>query len=445
MSETHAPTEDHEEPERYEIRLKGYLDDRWAVRFEGLKFTHESDGTTILCGPVVDQSELHGLLRKVRDLGIPLLSVMSVEFGQADASDAKRNIKMISNNKSAGTDQLGKDNHMKAIVYAEYGSPDVLQLKEVEKPSPTPALAGGAREEDEVLVKIHAASVNPADWHLMRAEPFLARLENGLRRPKNTRLGVDIAGRVEAIGKDVTQFQPGDEVFGEKFETGLGGFADYVSVLERALALKPTNVSFEAAAAVPLAALTALQGLRNKGQIQPGQKILINGASGGVGTFAVQIAKALGTEVTGVCSTRNLDMVRSIGADHVVDYTKDDFTRNGGQYDLIFDAVGNRSVSDLKRALSPNGICVIAGFTTMSLLFESMVLGPLMSMIGSKKIGRMDTVHTNKDDLLFLKELLEAGKVVPVIDRCYPLSETAEAIRYLETGRARGKVIIMVA
>jgi 2-desacetyl-2-hydroxyethyl bacteriochlorophyllide A dehydrogenase len=326
--------------------------------------------------------------------------------------------------------------NMKAIVYTEYGSPDVLQLKEVEIPSP---------KEDEVLVKVHAASVNAADWHLMRAEPFLARLENGLQKPKNTRLGADIAGRVVAIGSHVTQFRPGDEVFGEKFETGLGGFAEYVSIPEKALALKPTNVSFEAAAAVPLAALTALQGLRTKGQIQSGQKVLINGASGGVGTFAVQIAKALGTEVTGVTSTRNLEMVRSIGANYVLDYTKEDFARNGRHYDLIFDAVGNRSVSDYQRALSPSGICVIAGFTTLSLLFESMVLGPLVSMVGSKKIGRMDTVQTSKEDLLFLKELLEAGKVVPVIDHCYPLSETADAIRYLETGRARGKVIITVA
>jgi NADPH:quinone reductase-like Zn-dependent oxidoreductase len=322
---------------------------------------------------------------------------------------------------------------MKAIVYTEYGSPDVLQLKEVEKPSP---------KENEVLVKVYASSLNAADWHLMRAEPFLARLENGLQKPRNTRLGVDIAGRVEAIGDKVTQFRPGDEVFGEKFETGLGGFAEYASVPEKALALKPTSISFEAAAAVPLAALTALQGLRTKGQIQSGQKVLVNGASGGVGTFAVQIAKALGTEVTGVCSGRNLDMVRSIGADHVVDYTKEDFTSNGQQYDLIFDAVGNHSVSDLKRALSPNGICVIAGFTTLSLLFESMLLGPLTSMIGSKKIGRMDTVHTNKEDLLFLKDLLEAGKVVPVIDRSYPLREVPEAIRYLEEEHARGKVVI---
>ena len=324
---------------------------------------------------------------------------------------------------------------MKAIVFTEYGSPDVLQLKELEKPSP---------KEDEVLVKVHAAAGNPLDWHFMRGEPFLARLENGVQKPKITRLGADIAGRVEAVGNHVTQFQPGDEVFGEKFESGLGGFATYVCVPESALALKPANVSFEAAAAVPIAALTALQGLR-KGQIRSGQKVLINGASGGVGTFAVQIAKALGTEVTGVSSTRNLDMVRSIGADHVVDYTKEDFTRNGQQYDLIFDAVGNRSLSEYKRALSPDGICVIAGFTTLSRLFEHMVLGPLTSMIGSKKIGMMDTAHTNKDDLLFLKGLLEAGKIVPVIDRCYPLSETAEAIRYLETGRARGKVIITVA
>ena len=342
---------------------------------------------------------------------------------------------MISDKRSERMDQLRKETHMKAIVFTEYGSPDVLQLKEVEKPSP---------KEDEVLVKVHAAAGNPLDWHFMRGEPFLARLENGVQKPKITRLGADIAGRVEAVGNHVTQFQPGDEVFGEKFESGLGGFAEYVSVPERALALKPANVSFEAAAAVPIAALTALQGLR-KGQIRSGQKVLINGASGGVGTFAVQIAKALGTEVTGVSSTRNLDMVRSIGADHVVDYTKEDFTRNGQQYDLIFDAVGNRSLSEYKRALSPDGICVIAGFTTLSRLFEHMVLGPLTSMIGSQKIGMMDTAHTNKDDLLFIKGLLEAGKIVPVIDRCYPLSETAEAIRYLETGRARGKVIITVA
>ena len=317
---------------------------------------------------------------------------------------------------------------MKAIVYTEYGPPEVLQLKEVERPVP---------RDDEVLVKIHAASANAADWHLMRAEPFLARLENGLLKPKNTKLGADVAGRVEGVGRNVTQFQAGDEVFGSMPLNELGTFAEYLCALEDALALKPARLTFEQAAAVPLAAFTALQGLRDKGQIQPGQKVLINGASGGVGTFAVQIAKSYGTEVTGVCSTRNLDLVRSIGADHVIDYTQEDFTRNGQHYDLIFDAVGNRSISDYQRALSPHGICSVAGFTSLSRLFQVMFLG-------GKKIGLMETAKANKKDLVIIQELLEAGKVVPVIDRSYPLSEVPEAIRYLETGHARGKVVITV-
>jgi NADPH:quinone reductase-like Zn-dependent oxidoreductase len=317
---------------------------------------------------------------------------------------------------------------MKAIVYTEYGPPEVLQLKEVERPVP---------RDDEVLVKIHAASANAADWHLMRAEPFLARLENGLLKPKNTKLGADVAGRVEGVGRNVTQFQAGDEVFGSMPLNELGTFAEYLCALEDALALKPARLTFEQAAAVSLAAFTALQGLRDKGQIQPGQKVLINGASGGVGTFAVQIAKSYGTEVTGVCSTRNLDLVRSIGADHVIDYTQEDFTRNGQHYDLIFDAVGNRSISDYQRALSPNGICSVAGFTSLSRLFQVMFLG-------GKKIGLMQTAKANKKDLVIIQELLEAGKVVPVIDRSYSLSEVPEAIRYLETGHARGKVVITV-
>ncbi len=324
---------------------------------------------------------------------------------------------------------------MQAIIYTTYGSPDVLQLNDVEKPTP---------KDNEVLVKVHAASANPLDWHLMRAEPFLARLENGLLKPKNTKLGADVAGRVEAIGRNVTQFQVGDEVFGAISINELGGFAEYVCAPEELLALKPAMITFEQAAAVPIAAFTALQGLRNKGQIQPGQKVLINGASGGVGTFAVQIAKSFGTEVTGVCSTRNLEMVRSIGADHVIDYTQADFTKNGQRYDLIFDAVGNRSVSDYKRALSPNGICAVAGFTTLSRLFQVIFLGAWVSKTGSKKIGMMQTAKPNQKDLAFLKELLEAGKVVPVIDRRYPLREVADAIRYLEAGHARGKVIITV-
>ncbi|HZJ22688.1 MAG TPA: NAD(P)-dependent alcohol dehydrogenase [Anaerolineales bacterium] len=317
---------------------------------------------------------------------------------------------------------------MKAIVYTKYGSPDVLQFIEVEKPSP---------KDNEVLVKVYAASANPADWHTMRAKPFLARMANGLLKPKIPRLGADLAGRVEAVGKNVKQFQAGDEVFGELPLDGKGSFAEYVCSTEDALALKPARLTFEQAATVPLAAFTALQGLRDKGKIQAGQKVLINGASGGIGTFAVQIAKSFGTEVTGVCSTRNLELVRSIGADHVIDYTREDFTQKDQRYDLIFDTVGNLSISGCKRALSPDGICSVAGFTTMSHLFGVM-------LFGGAKVGMMETASSNKKDLLFLKELLEAGKIVPVIDRQYPLSETAEAIRYLETGRACGKVVIKV-
>ena len=314
---------------------------------------------------------------------------------------------------------------MKAILFTEYGSPDILQFKDVEKPVPG---------DNEVLIKVYAASANPLDWHSMRGAPIVARLEFGLQKPRDPRLGADVAGRIEAVGKNVTQFKIGDEVFGDIFK---GGFAEYACTNEKLLAAKPANTSFEAAAAVPVAALTALQGLRDKGQIRSGQKVLINGASGGVGTFAVQIAKSYGTEVTGVCSTRNLDLVRSIGADHVIDYTKEDFTNNGQRYDLIFDTIGNLSVSGCQRALSPNGICAIAGFTTMFHLFQVM-------LFGGKKVGMMETAKADKKDLLFIKELLETGKVVPVIDRTYPLNETAEAIRYLETSRARGKVVITV-
>ncbi len=326
---------------------------------------------------------------------------------------------------------------MKAIVYHKYGPPDVLELQETKKPSV---------KEGEVLVKVHAASVNPLDWHILRATPFFARAATGLLKPKRKILGADLAGRVEAVGRNVNEFQPGDEVFGDTFgRLGLGAFAEYVCVPENGLVLKPTSTTFEEAAAVPVAALTALQGLRDKGQIQSGQKVLINGASGGVGTFAVQIAKSFGAEVTGVCSTRNLDMVRSIGSDHVIDYTQEDFTKDGQTYDLIYCAVGNRSAADYKRALNSNGICVVAGFTTMShMLFQVLFLGAWVSMTGSKKIGAMGTVIPNKEDLVFIKELLEAGKVVPVIDRRYPLSETAEAIRYLEEGHAQGKVVIAV-
>jgi NADPH:quinone reductase-like Zn-dependent oxidoreductase len=320
---------------------------------------------------------------------------------------------------------------MKAAIYTRYGPPDVVQIEDVEKPVP---------KDNEVLIKVRAASVNALDWHRMRGAPFLARLGEGLRKPKDPRLGADIAGRVEAVGNNVTQFQPGDEVFG----AWTGSFAEYASVPENRVALKPTNSSFEEAAAVPVAAITALQGLRDKGHIHSGQKVLVNGASGGVGTFAVQIAKSFGTEVTGVCSTRNLAMVRSIGADHVIDYTQEDFTRNGQHYDLIYDAVGNRSVSDYQRALNPKGACVIAGFQNLQRLFEHVVLRPLRSKTGNKKVGLMGIAKMNQKDLVYVKELLEAGKVVPVIDRRYPLSGTAEALRYLEEGHARGKVVITI-
>jgi NADPH:quinone reductase-like Zn-dependent oxidoreductase len=320
---------------------------------------------------------------------------------------------------------------MKAIVNTQYGPPDVLQLKEVAKPTP---------QDNEVLVKVHAASLNAGDWHLLRGKPFLMRLMGfGLLKPKHTILGSDIAGRVEAVGRNVKQFQPGDEVFGNI----RGGFAEYVCARENALVLKPANISFEEAAAVPMAAVTALQGLREKGQIQPGQKVLIHGASGGVGTFAVQIAKSFGAEVTAVCSTRNVDMVRSIGADQVIDYTQADFTQNGQRYDLILAVNGYHSISDYKRALNPEGTYVMSGGSNAQ-MFQAMLIGPWISRTGSKKMGFLGVAKVDQKDLVFMNELLEAGKVVPVIDRRYPLRETAEAIRYLEEGHAQGKVVITV-
>ncbi len=321
---------------------------------------------------------------------------------------------------------------MKAVVRTKYGSPDVLQLQEVEKPAPM---------DNAVLIKVQAASVNAADWHLLRADPFLVRLMGeGLLKPKYKILGADVAGRVETVGRNVTQFQPGDEVFGDLAACDWGSFAEYVCASDNALALKPANLTFEEAASVPLAAMTALQGLRDKGKIQRGQKVLINGASGGVGTYAVQIAKSFGAEVTAVCSTRKLEMVRSIGADKVIDYTQEDFTQNGQCYDLILAANGYHPIFDYRRALSPKGIYVMAG-GSMAQMFEALLLGPWISMIGSKKMGSL-TAKSNHKDLVFMKELLEARKVVPVIDRCYSLSEVPEAIRYLEEGHAHGKVVI---
>ena len=323
---------------------------------------------------------------------------------------------------------------MKAIVCTKYGPPDVLQLKEVEKPAP---------KDNEVLVKVHAASVNSWDCDLVKGKPFANRLMTGLLKPKINIFGADIAGRIEAVGKNVKQFKPGDEVFGDLSQCGWGGFAEYVCARENVLALKPASMTFEEAAAVPQAGLLALQGLRDKVQIQPGQKVLINGAGGGAGTFAVQIAKSFGAEVTGVDSTRKLDMMRSIGADQVIDYTQDDFTKNGQVYDLILDVVTYRSIFDYKRALSPKGIYVMLGGGSWARVFQVMFMGPWISMTGSKKMGIL--MHKpNKKDLNFMKKLFEAGKVVPVIDRRYTLSEVAEALRYFGEGHVRGKVVITV-
>jgi NADPH:quinone reductase-like Zn-dependent oxidoreductase len=322
---------------------------------------------------------------------------------------------------------------MKAIVYTSYGPPNVLRLEEVETPTPS---------DDQVLVKVHAASVNRCDCGFVRGRPLAVRLWSGLLRPRIKILGVDIAGRVEAAGRNANQFQPGDDVFGEISVSGWGGFAEYACASENALVSKPVNLTFAEAAAVPLAAVTALQGLRDHGRIRAGQKVLINGASGGVGMFAVQIAKSFGAEVTGVCSTRNLEMARSIGADQVIDYTEDDFTRNEKRYDLIFAVNGYHPISDYRRALNSDGTYVCAG-GSMAQVCQAMFLGPFASMGGSKRMVAMGPTKQSTSDLEFVKELLEAGKVMPVIDKCYPLSEVPEAIRHLEEVHARGKVVIL--
>jgi len=320
---------------------------------------------------------------------------------------------------------------MKAIIFEEYGSPDVLQYTDIEKPTPT---------DDQLLVKVLAAAANPLDWHMMRADPFLVRLGDGLFKPKNNRMGADMAGIVESVGKNVTEFEAGDAVFGEV----PGAFAEYVVVEPKKMAHKPDNISFEQAAAIPVVGFTALQGLRYGGDVQRGQTVLINGASGGIGTVAVQMAKHYGAEVTGVCSGRNIELVCSLGADHAIDYTKEDFTKTGTQYDVIFDTIGNRTSSAYARALNPDGRCVIAGFTTMLHMFPLMLMGALRSKFGSKQIGSMGVANPNKDDLQILANMLQNEQIVPVIDRRFPLSDTADAIRYLETKRARGKVIIQV-
>lgn len=321
---------------------------------------------------------------------------------------------------------------MKAFIYEKYGPPDVVHLLELEKPSP---------KENEVLVKIHAASLNALDWHRLTADIFLLRLMGeGFSKPKNPKLGADIAGRVETVGSQVAEFKPGDEVFGDIAPWGYGAFAEYAAVPERALVAKPANITFEEAAAVPVAGFTALQGLRDVGQIQPGHKVLIQGASGGVGTFAVQLAKTFDAEVTAVCSPRNIDQARALGADHVLDYTKEDFTRGEQKYDLILGVNGYHSLADYRRALKPQGVYVMAGGSPAQ-IFQAMLLGPLMSKKGGIRMGGV-SAKTNQKDLLVLKELLETKRVVPAIDRVFLFEKTIEALRYFGEGHARAKVII---
>jgi NADPH:quinone reductase-like Zn-dependent oxidoreductase len=322
---------------------------------------------------------------------------------------------------------------VKAIVQRKYGPPDVLVLEEAEKPTPG---------EDAVLIKVHAACVNWANLALVRGKPLVLRLAYGLSRPRYEIPGGDLAGTVEAVGRNVAKFKPGDDVYGDLVDSGFGAFAEYTCAPESALAPKPTNLSFEEAAAVPQAALVALQGLRDKGHIQAGQKVLISGASSGNGTFAVQIAKSFGAEVTGVCSTRNLDLVRSIGADHVIDYTREDFSQSEERYDLILSTVGYHPLGNYKRALSPEGIYVMAGGPVPQIVWIGLV-GPMLSEKNGRTLTNLSH-RTSRDDLLIMKELIEAGRVKPVIDRRYPLAEAAEALRYYAQRHSRGKVVITV-
>ncbi|HEY3663339.1 MAG TPA: zinc-binding dehydrogenase [Chthoniobacterales bacterium] len=324
---------------------------------------------------------------------------------------------------------------MKAYLYHNYGSPNVLRIEEVTKPVP---------KDDQVLVKVRAVSLNPLDWHYMRGKPYLIRaFDSGLLRPTNPRLGVDLSGEVEAVGKKVTDFKPGDNVFGHRY----GAFAEYICATEKALVFKPSNVSFEEAAAVPIAGVTALQGLRDKGQLKRGQKVLINGASGGVGTFAVQIAKALGADVTGVCSTRNIDLVRSLGADHVIDYTKEDFTKNGQRYDLILDMVSSHPLSEMRKVMTPHGALVLVGSTDVGDWLKPLgiMLKPAVAgFFGSQKFGSL-LAEITKENLNALRELMQTGKLKPVIDRTYTFGQLPDAMRYLEEGHTRGKVVVTVS
>lgn len=408
MDATATSTRRGDEPEIHEIRLEGHLDDRWSDSVAGLTFTREADGTTTLRGPLPDQAALHGVLKRVRDLGVPIVSVRRMPSGGRDETS------------------------MLAIVQDRYGSADVLVPTVIDRPR-----VG----DDEVLVRVQAAGLSAGDRHFMTGEPYLFRLFAGLRRPRSRTRGQDVAGRVEAIGKNVSRFRPGDEVFG----TCTGAFAEYASVREDRLVAKPANLTFEQAACAPTSAITALQAIRDVGGLRAGQRALVIGASGGVGSFAVQIAKALGAEVTGVSSTSKLDLVRSIGADRVIDYTREEIGHGGERYDLIIDIAGNRSLSRLRSALSPDGTLVITGgegsglWTGMSRQLRAALLSPFI-----RQTLRFFVAGVSLERLQSVADLMAAGRVRPVVDRAFPLDETADAMRYFESGQARGKIAIRV-
>lgn len=409
MNRNH-PQATFDEPLVYEIRVKGYLSESWANWFDGLSMQAEADGVTVLTGTVVDQAALYGLLRKVRDTGLQLLSVTRIETRQAISNTGEK--------------------IMKAIVQTQYGSPDVLHLQEVAKPTP---------KDNEIRVKIHAASVTPADSAFRRGEPFIIKLMYGLSKPKFNIGGVEFAGVVDAVGNDVTQFKVGEAVFGTSPDT-FGAYAEYVCVPEgKPLTHKPDSMRYEDAVGISDGATTALTFLRNVANVQPGQKVLINGASGAVGGYAVQIAKHMGAEVTGVCSNRNVELVKSLGADHVIDYTRDDFTKMGGQYDVIFDAVGKSAFGKCQRVLTKNGIYM----TTVPTL--GLVGAILRTSIGRKK-AKFTTagLKQSKASLDFLSGLFEAGAIRTIIDRCYSLEEIPDAHRYVDTERKRGNVVVKV-
>lgn len=414
MTNRDNPRTSPSQPAVYQIRIKGHLNEQWVDWFEGMNITLEEDGNTLLTGPVIDQAALHGLLKKVRDAGMTLLSVNQYYSTKGEIS----------------MDTTVNASEMKAIVYTKFGSPDVLKLKEVTKPTP---------KDNEILIKIVATTVAVEDPGI-RARPGL----NGFLKPKKSILGFYLAGEVEAVGKDVKRFKKGDQVYGNTGLGLLGTYAEYICMPEDgALAIKPANITYEEAAALPNGALTALPFLRDKGNIKSGQKVLINGASGAVGTIAVQLAKYFGADVTGVCSTTNLEMVKSLGADKVIDYTKEDFTKNGETYDIIFDTVGNNPFSRCKGSLTENGIYLTT--VPSPAAFLQMLW---TSRTGGKKVAIAATglrpSNEKTKELIFLNGLIEAGKIKAVIDRSYPLEQIAEAHKYVEAGHKKGNVVITI-